>query len=53
MFDATHLQNVQPTATVNVAEKSNFQAPIIHQGKSNLKDSTSNRGNIVGALEIF
>jgi len=35
MFDATHLQNVQPTATVNVAEKSNFQARII--GKSNLK----------------
>ena len=31
MFDATHLQNVQPTATVNVAEKSNFQAPIIRE----------------------
>jgi len=27
MFDARHLQNVQPTAAVNVAEKSNFQAP--------------------------
>jgi len=31
MFDATHLQNVQPTATVNVAEKSNFQVPIIRE----------------------
>jgi hypothetical protein len=31
MFDATHRQNVQPTATVNVAEKSNFQAPIIKE----------------------
>src|SRR4029077_12923252 len=33
-FDAAHLQNVQPPATVNVAEKSNSQAPIIREIRS-------------------
>jgi hypothetical protein len=36
MFDATHLQNIQPTATVNVAEKSNSRASIIRES-SDLK----------------
>jgi hypothetical protein len=52
MFDATHIQNVQPTATVNVAEKSNFQAPITKENSTST-DSTSKRANIVAALEIL
>jgi hypothetical protein len=52
MFDATHLQNVQPTETVNVAEKSNFPSSN-HQGKSNLKRlNIQTREHPVGALEI-
>jgi len=48
MFDATHLQNVQPTATVNVAEKSN------HQEESDLKSINIPTGERrLGGLEIL
>jgi hypothetical protein len=53
MFDATHLQNVQPTATVNVAEKSNFQEPITTETQSRNELNTRTRELAVGALEIL
>jgi hypothetical protein len=53
MFDATHLQNVQPTATVNVAEKSNFQEPITRETQSRNELNTRTRELAVGALEIL
>ena len=52
MFDATHLQNVQPTATVNVAEKSNFHSSN-HQGKPDLKSfNIQTRDSIGGSFEF-
>jgi hypothetical protein len=53
MFDATHLQNVQPTATVNVAQNSNFQEPITRETQSRNEFNTQTRELAVGALEIL
>ncbi|HEY5767288.1 MAG TPA: hypothetical protein VIS53_05590 [Candidatus Udaeobacter sp.] len=52
MFDATHLQNVQPTATVNIAEKSNFKLQSSWEVRSE-KLNIQTRECPVGALKIL
>ena len=53
MFDATHLQNVQPTATVNVAEQVQFQAPIIKENPILKRLNIQTHERPVGALEML
>ena len=52
MVDATHLQNVQPTATVNVADKVHFK--LESPEKSDLKRlNIQNQKQPVGELKML